>query len=201
MSIIGRRRFELLEGEHVLVDEPIHWKNYVMPFLAQELCLFLILLRDHFPNFNVLNYVLGRALVPTSFQPVISVVEIVVLWLLALVCFVRMLEISYIRYYLTDIRIISVSGIINRRFSEMLLVKCEMVYLTQSMYGRLFSCGDILCVGAGSQLYLDDVKHVINFMQELMGRIAAREGVHPGRGYAAGAMDDDFQGFSDIVMN
>lgn len=166
------RRFEPLEGERIIVDEPIHWKNHLTSVLAMTLGLFLTMVRIHLKEKSLLNHVTGAIIVPAEVNRVAVLIEITLLLLVVLWAFLRTVDISYIHYYLTNKRIISVSGVIHRTFSEMLLSRCEMVYLNQNPYERMYNCGDILCVSAGAQLFLDDVVNAVAFKQTLMSLLS-----------------------------
>lgn len=169
-------RIELLENEHVLIDEPIHWKNYLSALLAMALCVFLVLVRLHLRDVSLVNHFTHKMLIPAGANTIIVLIELILLGLLILTAFVRIVDISYIHYYVTDKRIVATSGVINRQFSEMLLNRLEMVYLNQNAYERMYSCGDILCVAAGSSLFLDDVKDAMAFKQRLMQLLSERGG-------------------------
>lgn len=162
------KRFELMPNEAVLIDAPIHWKNYLSSFLALALSLFLLLVRIHLWDTSLLNLILKKPYIPHGMNTVIEYVETAVLALSIVSAFLRMVEISYIRYYVTNKRIVAISGVINRQFQEMVLSKCEMVYLNQNAYERMYNSGDILCVSAGASLFLDDVRDAVAFKQFLM---------------------------------
>ena len=168
------KRIELLEGETILVDEPIHWKNYLTALLTMALGMFLMLVRLNLRHTNLINYFYGKRVVYGMANKVLVIVEVVLLAVLVLSAFLRTVDISYIHYYLTNKRVISTSGVINRNFAEMLLSRVEMVYLNQNAYERMYSCGDILCVSAGASLFLDDVKNALRFKQMLMELLAKR---------------------------
>ncbi len=170
-----KKRIELLEGERILIDEPIHWKNYLSSLLTMALGVFLILVRLDDKDASVLNWIMHRQILTPEHMRYVVMAEIAMLALLIAGAFVRTVDISYIHYYVTNKRIIATSGVINRQFSEMLLNKCEMIYLNQNAYERMYSCGDILCVTAGSSLFLDDVKDAVAFTQRLMQLLSERE--------------------------
>ena len=44
-----KKRIELLEGERILIDEPIHWKNYLSSLLTMALGVFLMSLIAYAP--------------------------------------------------------------------------------------------------------------------------------------------------------
>lgn len=169
------KRFELLEDERVLIDEPIHWKNYLSALLTMTLSIFLMMLRWSLKDQNLVNYFTGKALVTGSANQLLVLMEMFLLLVLFIAAFIRTVDISYIHYYVTNRRIISTAGVFNRQFSEMLLSRCEMVYLTQSIYERMYNCGDILCISAGSQLFLDDVKDAVRFKQTLMDLLSKKD--------------------------
>ena len=169
------KRFELLEDEKVLIDEPIHWKNYLTSLLTMTMCIFLMMLRWNLRDGNLINHFAGKVLVDPPVNRLLVLLEMFLLLSLFLASLVRTIDISYIHYYVTTRRIISTSGVINRQFSEMLLSRCEMVYLTQNAYERMYNCGDILCVSAGAQLFLDDVKDAVRFKQTLMDQLSKRD--------------------------
>lgn len=170
-----KKRIELLEGERIIIDEPIHWKNYLSSLLTMALGVFLILVRLDNKDASILNWIMHRQVLTPGQMRYVVTAEIVMLGLLIAGAFVRTVDISYIHYYVTNKRIIATSGVINRQFSEMLLNKCEMIYLNQNAYERMYSCGDILCVTAGSSLFLDDVKDAVAFKQRLMQLLSERE--------------------------
>lgn len=170
-----KKRIELLEGERIIIDEPIHWKNYLSSLLTMALGVFLILVRLDNKDASILNWIMHRRVLTPGHMRYVVTAEIVMLGLLIAGAFVRTVDISYIHYYVTNKRIIATSGVINRQFSEMLLNKCEMIYLNQNAYERMYSCGDILCVTAGSSLFLDDVKDAVAFKQRLMQLLSERE--------------------------
>lgn len=118
-----KKRIELLEGERILIDEPIHWKNYLSSLLTMALGVFLILVRLDDKDASVLNWIMHRQILTPEHMRYVVTAEIAMLALLIAGAFVRTVDISYIHYYVTNKRIIATSGVINRQFSEMLLNK------------------------------------------------------------------------------
>ena len=57
----------------------------------------------------------------------------------------------------------------------MLLSHCEMVYLKQNVYERLFRTGDVQCISAGAQLLLDDVYDAVAFKQTILRLLMERK--------------------------
>ena len=169
------RRFQLLEDEEVLIQEPIHWKNYIKPAVVMTMTLFLFLIRITWERYSIINEIAGRQIISDYWVVFISTVEELTFILLFMMMFSKVVTISYTRYYVTNLRIISISGVVNVYYQEMLLSRCEMVYLNQSAYERMYNCGDILCVSAGAQLFLDDVKDAVNFKQTILGILTQRK--------------------------
>lgn len=161
-----------MQDETILVEQPIHWKNYIMPLLSIVLCLTAIFIRGLHKEYSIVNDLLSYSLIPTHTQIVLSKVELVILGLLILGSILKMLSISYIRYYLTNKRVIYVSGIIQVTSQEVLIEKIEMIYLNQNAYERIFGCGDILCVTAGAPIFLDDVKNAVAFKQTVLQQMS-----------------------------
>ena len=161
------RRFELLPDEAVLIDEPIHWKNYIFPFFGIALAFAVLLLKVQYPDSAGLNG-LAKAYLPVKAMPIITKIEAIALLAFIAMLTVKVIRISYTRYYLTDKRIISVKGVLAVQYQEMLISRCEMVYLNQSAYERIFSSGDILCVSAGTNIFLDDVHNAVRFKQVIL---------------------------------
>ena len=169
------KRFVLMEDETILSEEPIHWKNYITALLSAALCFTLILIRGRFMSFSFMNHYLGKTVVPVNIQVLLSKIELVILGLFILSSILKIIRIGYIRYYLTNKRIITVSGILNVTFQEMLIDRIEMVFLHQNVYERMYSCGDILCVSAGTKLFMDDVKNAVAFKQRIMNLMAQKK--------------------------
>ena len=151
------KRFETLENERIIVEQGIHWKNYLAPMALMSICVFSLIFRAYFPEVSLINRALDGTVVPARYQPVLSGAEIALLGALALACVVSMIRTSLVRYYITDKRVVAVSGLLTINTSEMLLERIESVYIKQNIYERLYDCGDVLCVAPGSQVFLDDV--------------------------------------------
>ena len=169
------RRFEPLDGEHIIVEEPIHWKNYLLPAAVMSLSLTLFLIRVHFEDYSVTNAILGWQLVTGSWITLVTVFEELLLCAVMLSMFAKIVTISYTKYYLTNKRIISISGVFSINFQEMILSRCEMVFLHQNAYERIYNCGDILCVSAGASLFMDDVRDALRFKQTIMAVLGKRK--------------------------
>jgi len=160
-------RFEPLPGEKIILENPKHWKNYILPGLAMAACLGGIALRLSHPEANVINLLMPGT-IPAAAVLVISYGEAIVLMLLLVALGAAMVDLAHTRYYVTNRRIVSTSGWLNVRMSEMLLERVETVALSQKLSERMFNSGDILCVSAGASIYLDDVYDARGFRQRVM---------------------------------
>lgn len=166
-------RFEQLPGETIVLANPKHWRNYILPTFAVFLCFAAMWLRLSHPEVNILNYVRPET-VPGHVVLALSYGEALVLLTLVVALCLSMVETACTRYYVTDKRIVAVSGWLNVRIMEMRIDKCETVSLSQRIGERIFDSGDILCVGAGSTIYLDDVYSARRFRQTIMRIIAKK---------------------------
>lgn len=162
------KRFETLEGETILAEEPIHWKNYLIPFLLLCVCTFSLLFRAYYPRESLINGIARSELIPARFQPLFSALEIAALAVLALTGIISVIRTSMTRYYVTDRRVVAVSGVIAISVQEMFIDRMETVLIHQSPYERIYGCGDVVCVAPGSQVFLDDVKDAEAFRRLLL---------------------------------
>lgn len=170
------KQFEPLPGEEVLREETIHWKNYIIPALFLAASFAACNLRMAHMDFSIANRLLHAEVIPAAAGRTVAIAETVFLMYLMLMSFLKMMRVYYTKYYLTNMRVISTSGIINRYYNEILVERLEMVYLKQNAYERLYNCGDIVCVSAGANLLLDDVRNAVAFRQQVMMLILERRG-------------------------
>ena len=170
-----RHGLELMPDEHVIIDRPIHWKNYIGPFLIMQTCAFGILFRAFFMDVSLVNAVAGRTLMDAASPRLLAWLEIALMAVLFLNSFARTVELSYVRYYVTDKRIASVEGVFSLRTQEMIIARCEMVYLKQNLYERLFRTGDIEAVSAGASIHFDDVYDALRFRQTILEQLVSEK--------------------------
>ena len=152
----------------ILIEEPIHWKNYILPFTGIVATVYLMITRLINPDFSITNTVVGEQVISGDVQGLLTKIEALILALFTALLYLKVLQTMY---YITTKRIISVSGILTVMFQEMLISRCEMVYLNQSVTERLFESGDILCVSAGATILLDDVYEAVKFKQTIMAQL------------------------------
>jgi hypothetical protein len=168
-------RFELMEDESIVIVNPKHWRNYIVPATAMLLALAAIAARLRHPGTSIINHLLGEAAIPLETVVVVSYAEAGMLLLLVVALGFAMVETAHTRYYVTTKRIIAESGWLSVRISEMLLDRCETVSMTQRVPERIFNSGDILCVSAGASIYLDDVYDARKFRQTIMKMMVKEE--------------------------
>ena len=167
--------FEKLDGETILLQEPIHWKNYLGSGLMMLLCLVLLALRSAMPNKTLIGHLSGQDFFNSSGTHLLAVIEAVTLGMFIFYLFGRMAKVLCIRYYVTNRRIICLSGFFTIVMKEMRIERCETVELKQNVYERLFGCGDIICFAPGSEIILDDVRDAEHFKQTIMKLLTDRD--------------------------
>lgn len=168
------KRFELMPGERILSSEGIHWKNQLSSAALALLALGAAAWRFTHRGATLLSGLPISAETSARLLSGALLLEGLALLLLFMTALLRMVRNAYIRYYLTDRRIVRVSGIVTVSVSDMLLSRVEMVLLNQNLYERLFNCGDIRCVSAGAELFLDDVRNARGFKASVMSLIENR---------------------------
>lgn len=168
-------RFDPLPDEHVIIENPKHWRNYILPVGCIALCLGGMALRLAYPEANLVNWFTKADVIPEDIVNILSYVEAFVMLITMTVLFISVIDIAYTRYYVTNKRIISSAGWLNVRIADMLLERCETVSLFQRVSERLFNSGDILCASAGTSIYLDDVYDARRFRQTIMRMMTAKK--------------------------
>lgn len=161
-------RFEPLEDEHIILEMPKHWRNYILPVVAMGAILGAIAIRLAFPETSLLNRLAREPLLPTEAVQAISYLEATLFAVLLVCVSVSVVAIAYTRYYVTNKRVVSTSGWINVKVCDMLLERVETVSLSQRAVERIFNSGDLLVVSAGASIYLDDVYDARRFRQTVM---------------------------------
>lgn len=165
-------RFELLPDEAVILENPKHWRNYIIPVLAMALCLIVLVIRIRNPYDNMVNSVMEKPLISPQHSLYLCYVELALLGIAQLYIAYVMIETAFTRYYVTNRRIVVTEGFLNVRIAEMLISTCQTVSLSQKFIERLFNSGDILCISAGSNLLLEDVYRARAFRQTIMRMMA-----------------------------
>lgn len=167
--------FQKLDGEEILLEEPIHWKNYLWSMTLLLLCIIMLLVRSATPEKTIIGFLAGGELFNREGTALISTIEMVTFSMFALYLFARIAKVACIRYFVTNKRIICLSGFFTIVMKEMRIERCETVQLKQNVYERLFNCGDIICFAPGSEILLDDVKDAERFKQTIMNLLTDKD--------------------------
>ena len=168
MKINNATRFTLFPDEKVITTTSLHWVNLVIPFTALIICLFSLFLRLRYINLCLINEAALKPLISLEYQKYLVIATIAVLLLIIFLSLINIFSSLLTRYYITNKRIITLSGILTIRMSEMLLDRCETVNLSQNILERMLDCGDIMIISAGSNLFLNDVPNVNSFRLTIM---------------------------------
>ncbi|HET7725351.1 MAG TPA: PH domain-containing protein [Propionibacteriaceae bacterium] len=142
------------EGEHVVLDLRTHWKALIWPAVAFVLlCL-------------ATGVVIGVALpeVPPGGKTVLGwVIAAVAVILLVWLCIVPFLRWYTTTYTITDRRLITRRGILNKSGHDLPLVRINNVEYQKSLIDRMLGCGTLtLTTAAEDPLTLHDIPDVEN---------------------------------------
>ena len=70
---------------------------------------------------------------------------------------------------MTNKRVISKKGFIRRDTSELKLSKLETIEIKQSIFGRIFGFGKIICIGTGgSETSIDNIDNPLEFRKKFL---------------------------------
>lgn len=167
------KRFELLKDETILMEQPIHWKNYLSSGTFLLLCTVLFIVRAFNPDACLADLITGNDK-PSDASAVLGRLELISAGVLMVIFFMRAASVAFIRYYVTNRRIVATSGFFTIHTQEMLIERCETVFLRQSVYERAFGCADLLCIAPGSKIVLDDVTKAEAFKETIMKQLTQK---------------------------
>jgi len=162
------KRFEPIDGEVILADEPIHWKNYIGSLCVLLLTALLLGVRTGKPDGCLLDWLPAGERLNDATRMILGHIELVIYFVALGAAYLRLAKVYFIRYYLTSKRIIVTTGFFTVRTVEMLIQRCETVNLKQNVVERLFGCADITCLAPGSSILLLDVKRAAEFKKLIM---------------------------------
>lgn len=168
------KRLELLDDEKIILVNPKHWRNYIVPCFILLLCFAAIVVKLKYPTLNIIN-IISPGLISEANITSLSYLEVSIMVLLIAAVYLSMITTAHTYYYVTNQRIVVVEGWINVRMSDMLLERCETISLSQRFWEGIFNSGDLLCISAGTQLYLDDVYDARHFRQVVINEMARIE--------------------------
>ena len=157
-----------MKDEYIICSQPIHWKNYLLSSILMFVSIILISLRMGFPDKSLVNTITGTEILDDTIVSVTMAVEVFGLCLIIAALYARIIRVITIRYFVTNKRIIKVSGFLTKQKTEMMISRCETVYMKENIYERIFNCGDLLCMAPGSSIILDDVSNVEVFKLHIM---------------------------------
>lgn len=171
-------RFTLFPDERVIVSTRIHWINLIVPGVLLIAGFSALLLKIMHSDVSLINLVAKQALIQQEWQKWTSLLGYILLVLFLLKQMLVLADLLLTRYYVTNKRVISISGVFNISMSEMLLDRCETVSLSQNFLERIFNIGDIVVLSAGSSMVLNDVPSVNDFRMKLL-EMSSRTTSHP----------------------
>ena len=167
-------KFEKIDGETIIMEKPIHWKNYLGTGFLTVVSAVLLAAKLISPGTSVINNIAGEEILTSQAMGVITAIEVVFLAFATLYPATNLVKTATIRYYVTDRRIICVKGFLTITMREMRIDRCETVAIKQNVYERLFGCGDIVCYAPGSEIILNDVKDADKFKLRIMELLTAK---------------------------
>lgn len=157
----------LSPGEELLFASGIHWKNYIVPFVAGVVLMALLILKAFYATEPLTNdwirafggtFVLGGAAGSAA-----SAAEYLAISFLLAADIVGVMRRLCVGYFITGRRIILMSGWLNLHSTEIQLTRCKAVAVKENIYERIFGTGDVIVYTAETQVYFDDVPHVRAF--------------------------------------
>ena len=169
------KKIALMQDEYIICTRPIHWKNYILVSILMLAAIILLSVRMAFPDKSLVNSMTTTPIIDDTIASVFMAIEVFALCLIIARLYVRIIRVCTIRYFVTNKRIIKVSGFLTKQKTEMLISRCETVLMKENIYERIFNCGDLLCLAPGSQILLDDVKDVEEFKLHIMELINKRK--------------------------
>lgn len=163
----------LYTGEYILVKSGIHWKNYIIPLLEFYFMAALLIVRIHYYGVPLMEFLQRK--IPTGYFRMLSFIEVVIILLVIARLIVRMIKISKIGYFITNKRIMKLSGWMTVNTNEMMLDRCETVELKKNLYERLYGTGDLLILSAGASIVFDDIPKADKFKQTIQEILMERD--------------------------
>ena len=136
----------LIDGEEILYQASTHWFILIPSFFYGILGIFSL-------AFLALSAFLSM---------LITIFFLALSFNTALPYFVNELA-------MTNKRVISKKGFIRRDTSELKLSKLETIEIKQSIFGRIFGFGKIICIGTGgSETSIDNIDNPLEFRKKFL---------------------------------
>ncbi len=170
----------LLPGESLIFSSGIHWKNLLGPGAITAAALAALLSPAHHAGkslFDALLRAVGAdmfSVAPEHAATVVALEDLILLYVAfkAVAAAVRLL---YTGYFVTTRRVIRTTGWLNTRSTEIQISRCKVIDVTQSLWEKAFSTGDIRISTAETTLFFDDVPQVKEFAAKIQERVSEIE--------------------------
>jgi uncharacterized membrane protein YdbT with pleckstrin-like domain len=166
----------LAAGEHILVITRQHWFVVASAVFFESTMILISLIALIVGVFVVKG-------VPTAAEVIITVACLIIMFIMGMSMLRDFLIWWNKQYIITSLRVIQISGVINKNMTDSSLEKVNDVKLSQSILGRVFNYGDVEILTA-SELGVNLFRRIgnpvgfktamVNAKQELEGKSTAR---------------------------
>lgn len=126
----------LAEGERILLITRQHWFVVASMVFFESLTILIFLIA------LVVGVFVVKA-VPTAAEIIIVLACLIIIFIMGLSMLRDFLIWWNRQYIITSLRVIQISGVINKNLTDSSLEKVNDVKLTQSIFGRVFGYGDV----------------------------------------------------------
>ena len=169
----------LLPGENLIFSSGIHWKNLLGPAVI-IVAAFAILGwkagNAERPFLDAILMALDTGMVVSpEWSADINILEVAVLLLISAKAIAAAVRLLYTGYFVTTRRVIRTTGWLNTRSTEIQISRCKVIDVTQSLWEKVFSTGDIRISTAETTLFFDDVPQVKEFAAKIQERVSEIE--------------------------
>lgn len=126
----------LAEGERILLITRQHWFVVASEIFFESVMILIFLIA------LIVGVFVVKA-VPTVAEIIIVLACLIVIFIMGLSMLRDILIWWNRQYIITSLRVIQISGVINKNLTDSSLEKVNDVKLTQSIFGRIFDYGDV----------------------------------------------------------
>ena len=159
----------LLDGEQIVYRAHLHWTIFLTPIIVVLLGVALaIVLQIYEPPYWYLGAILAGIGLLLALPPLIKY--------------------SSTEFAVTNKRVLSKTGFIQRESDETLLSKVEGVSVDQGVVGRMLGFGTVTITGSGgTEDYFPRISHPLELRRQIQSQVVAleeRRGAHSGSGSA-----------------
>lgn len=165
---IMKEELLIFPGEKIVAEARRHWRNLAIPGLAIMLCLAALVCAMTDPTAVLRAFSHGRELQGTTVL-IAGILEACFLIYLLGICIRDFIHVRGYRYYITTKRIMCIipGDLMDSQIDAMMLERCESVRVTRKQGERRKDAGDILCIGAGKAILMEDVSGADEFAQRI----------------------------------